>query len=464
MTSTATSSISAIAAYLERATQVDKHPLRVIDPAGIVADTLPSMLPHLPDPPEFIKTPISERRASKSGARVVLCIPPRQETLSTDEESACREICAALQINPPRLTFWLFAALALYYAGPKGTAMVLMPQTGLSRSAWRMGQQDFIDHKLIEAVIALPSEISAVVDDPHQLPQHRPSTVAYDSLVILSHPENRTFVNKIAFILPSEANRFANDMQPANQDDVLVPYEDVVSNGYLLTPLHYRESRPTFSNGVRLRDVATVTRGVSKARLRGLRLLTISSLGSIEPTPNNDAPVAYLTSKDFEHGYDYCHLASTDIHLSSSYFAARELEAAGAAFITADSILLSRTGTPFKACRLGRTSFAHPVGAYLIADNLYCIQPGDRLIPEYLLAFFNSVPGQQALCRAANSATTMQQISPNDLREMLIPLPPLEQQRDIATRYLDQLGSIADMERKRTEYAAERNRWFPSAM
>lgn len=464
MTSTTTNSLSAITACLERTEQINKRPLRIIDPAGVVAGTLPAMLPHLPEPPEFIETPFCKGRADEPDGHVVLCVPPRQETLSADEESACRTICAALQIKSPQLTYWLYAALALYYAGPKGTAMVLMPQTSLSRSAWRMGQQDFIDHTLIEAVIALPNTISAAVDDPDQLTQHRPSTVVYDSLVILSHPENRSFANKIAFILPSEANRLVSDTQLARNDDVLIPYEDVISNGYLLTPHRYRESRPTFSNGVRLRDVATVTRGVSKARLRELRLLTVSSLGSVEPTPNNDAPVAYLTSKDFEHGYDYCHLASTGIRPSSSYYAARDLEAAGVAFTTTDSILLSRTGAPFKACRLDCASFTYPAEAYLIADNLYCIQPGSRLVADYLLAFFNSAPGQQALCRAANSATTMQQISPNDLREMLIPLPPLEQQRNIADQYLDQLNGIADMERKRAEFAAERDQWFPGTI
>lgn len=459
MTTIETNAISAIAACVERAARISRLPLGVIDPVGIIAGILPALLPHASEPPRFIE-PFSERPASDSHGRIVLCVPPKQEMLSADEESACRAICAALDIKPPRLTFWLFAALALYHAGPKGTAIVLMPQTSLSRSAWRMGQQDFVDHRLIEAVVALPDTISAVVDDPRQPSRHRPDTVAYDSLVMLNNAENRAFADRIAFISPQELDRLTQKKGPAHVDDALIPYESVVSNGYLLTPLRYRSSQPTFSNGVRLREVATVTRGVPKARLRDFRLLTVSSLGSIEPTPDNDTPVAYLTSKDFEHGYDYCHLASVNMHPTSSYSSARDLKAAGVALITTDSILLSRTGTPFKACRLGCASFAHPAGAYLIADNLFCIQPGNLLIPEYLLAFFNSAPGQQALCRVASSATTMQQISPNDLRDMFIPLPPIEQQRDIAARYLAQLNAIADMKRKRTEFAAERDQWF----
>ena len=179
-----------------------------------------------------------------------------------------------------------------------------MPQTSLSRSAWRMGQQDFVDHRLIEAVVALPDTISAVVDDPRQPSGHRPDTVVYDSLVMLNDAEIRSFADRIAFISPHEVNRLTKEKHLANLDDTLIPYESVVSNGYLLTPLRYRASRPTFPNGVRLREVATVTRGVPKVRLRDLRLLTVSSIGGLEPTVDSDSPVAYLTSKDFEHGYD----------------------------------------------------------------------------------------------------------------------------------------------------------------
>lgn len=460
MTVTANNSISTIATRLELAAQLDKRHVSVIDPAGIIASILPALLPSLPEPPKIIKSPFSESRDDESIGRIVLCVPPAQETLSASDEPTYRAICTELEIKPPRLTFWLFAALALYFAGPKGIAMVLMPQTALSRSAWRMGQQDFIDRRLIEAVVALPDTISAAVDDPHQPPQHRPSTVAYDSLVILSRPENRTFADSIAFILPSEVNRLASGKQFTSQNDMLVPYEDVKNNGYLLTPLRYREYQPTFSNGVRLRDVATVTRGVPKTRLRGIRLLTVSSLGSIEPTLDNNAPVAYLTSKDFEHGCDYCHLASAGMYPSSSFFATKDLEPINVSPITTDSILLSRTGTPFKACRLGCKSFEHPANAYLIADNLYCIQPESHLNPDYLLAFFSSALGQQTLCRTANSATAMQQISPNDLRDMFIPLPSIEQQRDIANRYLNQLNEIAEMKHRRAELDTERDRWF----
>ncbi|WP_158095306.1 restriction endonuclease subunit S [Collinsella sp. An2] len=460
MTATTTNSISAITTCLEHAAQLEKRPINIIDPAGIVAGILPALLPFLPEPPEIIRAPFNKSRAKESTGRIVLCVPPVQETLSASDESVYRTICTALEIKPPRLTFWLFAALALYFAGPKGIAMVLMPQTALSRSAWRMGQQDFIDHRLIEAVIALPDTISAAMDDPYQPPQHRPSTVAYDSLVILSRPENRAFADSIAFILPDEVDRLASGKRFADQSDMLIPYEDVKNSGYLLTPLRYRGYRPTFSNGVRLRDVATVTRGIPKTRLRGIRLLTVSSLGSIEPTLDNNAPVAYLTSKDFEHGYDYCHLTFAGMHLSSSFFAAKDLETINVSPITTDNILLSRTGAPFKVCRLGRESFEHPASAYLIADNLYCIQPKPRLNPDYLLAFLSSTLGQQALCRTANSATTMQQISPNDLRDMFIPLPPITEQHDIANRYLTQLNEIAEMKHRRAELNAERDRWF----
>ena len=455
---------SAIAACLQSASRATGLPIAVLDGGPIAASILPDVLPYLPAHPSSISYhhSASERDVSKS--RIVLCIPPYYMTLSDDGEESCLALCEALQIRLPRLTNWLYAAVALHSAGSQGKAMVLMPQTSLSRSAWRMGQQDFIDRKLVEAIVALPGTISTVADDPQQPPQHRLNTVAYDTLVILSRPESRPSPDRISFVLPNEIDLFVNRKHESNSAEMSVAYEDVIANGYLLTPLRYRENRPTFSDSVRLGDVATITRGIPKARLRELRSLAVSSLGSLEPVSDSSAPVAYLTSKDFVHGYDYCRLAQTGMHPSSLYFATQDLKNIGITPFADDGILLSRTGTPFKACRLGCASFAHQTGAYLVADNLYRIQPSSDLDADYLLAFLSSAPGQQALSRTANSATTMQQISPNDLRDMHIPLPSIKQQRDIATRFQAQLDRIADMERQRAELVAERDGWFPSAL
>ena len=49
------------------------------------------------------------------------------------------------------------------------------------------------------------------------------------------------------------------------------------------------------------------------------------------------------------------------------------------------------------------------------------------------------------------------------LRDMLIPLPPVEQQHDIAARYQNQLDRFVDMERQRADLIAERDGWFPIA-
>lgn len=456
--------LPAIAACLSNASNVAGLPIAVLDSGHIAASILTDLLPYLHARPVSIRRPFGAEQNDESKNLIMLCIPPHQVKLSDAEEKACRTLCDTLQIRLPSLTHWFYAAVALYHAGPQGKAMVLMPQTSLSRSAWRMGQQDFIDRKLIEAVVTLPGTITAIADEPCQPLQYRTNTVVYDTLVILSQPENRISADRITFVLPSEIDCFVDEKRCPNETDMTVSYEDVLNNGYLLTPFRYRESRPVFSDSVRLRDVATITRGVSKTRLRELRHLSVSSLGSLEPTPDGNTPIAYLTSKDFEHGYDYCHFNRSDALPSSLYFAAKDLEAKGMVGFSDDGILLSRTGTPFKACRLGCASFTRQVGAYLVADNLYHIQPTSALDADYLLAFFASAPGQLALSRSANSATTMQQISPNDLRDMLIPLPSLEKQRAIAARYRKQLDCIADMERQRDELANERNRWFTREM
>lgn len=464
MTAQPTNALSAIAACLLSASEDTGLPIATLGCSPVAASILPDLLPHLSIRPDSISSPYDTDKQDGSPSRIVLCIPPHHAMLSPDEEASCRALCDTLRIKLPRLTNWLYAAVALYSAGVGGKAVVLMPQTSLSRSAWRMGQQDFIDRRLIEAIVALPVTITAVADDPQQPPQYRLGTAAYDTLVILSHPESRPEPNRITFVLPYEIGLFTSKDSNSNSAEMSVAYGDVIDNGYLLTPLRYRENHLLFSDSVRLGDVATITRGIPKARLRELRSLTVSSLGGLEPTSDGSTPVAYLTSKDFEHGYDYCYLAQTGARPSSLYFTAQDIKNVGITPFTEDGVLLSRTGIPFKACRLGCTSFAHQARAYLIADNLYRIQPSSDLDTDYLLAFFSSTPGQQALSRTANSSTTMQQISPNDLRDMFIPLPPVEQQHDIAARYQNQLDRIADIERQRADLVAERDGWFPVAL
>lgn len=452
--------LTTIASCLDQASTISRLPIAVLGDESVTA----SLLSELPSPPasvhETIRHPLSSWHGNNTQSHIVFCVPPSQATLSKDEERACRTLCKNLHIGLPGLVHWLYATIALYHAGAGGKALVLMPHTSLSRSAWRMGQRDFIDSRFIEAIIALPDAISVVTDQPQQPQPHRLQNTAYGALIALSHPESRKLKNQIAFVLPGEIELLASTGRHPKLAEMLIPYESVVKNGYLLTPFRYRDEQPAIPHGVRLRDVACVTRGVSKARLREIRRLAVSSLGGLEPTSDGCAPIAYLTSKDFEYGYDYCHLAHTNVHPASSFFAAQDLKAANIASHSDDCILLSRTGSPFKVCRLSQKALSHEAQAYLVADNVYRIKPGPEIDADYLLAFFASTPGQQALSRIATSSTSMQQISPNDLRDMLIPLPPKKLQLDIAARYREQLDCIADMERQRLSLAAERDSWF----
>lgn len=460
MAERAASTLTTIATCLDQASSALGFPIAALGGEPIVASLLSELDTYFPSAFAAIRSPLSSWHGENVQNRIVLCTPPNQATLSTGEEQSYRALCESLHIDPPKLVHWLYAAIALYHAGAHGKALVLMPQTSLSRSAWRMGQQDFIDNRLIEAVVALPDVISVVTDEPQQPQPHRLQTTAYDSLVVLSHPESRRFEHRIAFVLPGEIELLASANHCPKSDEILIPYENVVENGYLLTPFRYRDEQPVVSHGVRLGDVARVTRGVPKARLKAIRRLATSSLGGLEPAPDGCAPIAYLTSKDFEHGYDYCHLAHINMRPSSTFFTAQDLQAANIASHADECVLLSRTGSPFKACHLSQKALLHDAGAYLVADNLYRIKPGPKIDADYLLAFLTSTPGQRALSRIATSSTSMQQISPNDLRGMLVPLPPKWQQLDIAAQYREQLDHIADMERQRISLAAERDSWF----
>lgn len=356
--------------------------------------------------------------------QLVLCVAPSQHALTPLEEQTLDSACGALGINAPRHAAWALAALALAHAGIRGKAVILMPRTNLSRTAWRMGQRTLVDARFLETVATLPAPIR-IPDAQGSTGMSAGDPERLDALVVLSKD------NEAVTFVDIESSNGADDARKAQPFQRSASYGEIIASGYLLNPSWYR-SHPSRIEGIRLGSVAKIVRGVSKSYIRDLEPVPMSCAG----TKGTRRLVPYLTSRDFEHGIDYCELSAAYEAPRALCFDSDAINVPDAKRITGPSILLSRTGLPFKVCRFEATCLECDSDSYIIADNLYRIEPSPKLDPDYLLAYLASSQGQQALERVGSGAASMRQISPNDLRDMLIPLPGLEEQRAIAQTYL----------------------------
>ena len=109
-----------------------------------------------------------------------------------------------------------------------------------------------------------------------------------------------------------------------------------------------------------------------------------------------------------------------------------------------NSLILSKNGAPFKVAVA-----TVPEGQKVLANgNLYVIELDEtKANPYYLKAFLESEQGVAALKRIT-VGTTIPSIGVDKLKNLIVPLPPLEEQSRIAAKYLAVLDEISALKQK----------------
>jgi restriction endonuclease S subunit len=103
-----------------------------------------------------------------------------------------------------------------------------------------------------------------------------------------------------------------------------------------------------------------------------------------------------------------------------------------------DDLLLSKTGAPFKAAVV-----ADQNGADIVAtSNMFIIKLKPKLAnPYYVLAYLQSVEGLEQLA-SLSSGTSIPNLSLAKLKELRLPLRPMDEQRRFAAEYRNIQHSI----------------------
>lgn len=319
---------------------------------------------------------------------------------------------------------WVFNASIIRSLETTGKAVVIMTN-GATFNIPDIGmRQFFIENGFIETVINLPSKLFS--DSPIPV-----------TMLILSY--NNSSVRLInAEGIFSKADRKTNTLTEENIRTILSYISDGGENAIVLSPeemrdhdynlmaAHYLE-KPLVENGVLFSDVIkSITRGAQT------KPEVLESHKSIIPTNYRYIALSNIANGliDIEEGRQYI----TDIPKSLHKFV-----------IPNNSIVLSKMASPTFRSAVVNTSNEQSIVA---TGNLFIIEVDEKLAnPYYIQAFFDSELGEATL-NHASGGMTVKTLSADAIKNIKLPLPPLDKQNEIAVKYQAALDECVILQRK----------------
>lgn len=319
---------------------------------------------------------------------------------------------------------WVFNASIIRSLETTGKAVVIMTN-GATFNIPDIGMRHFfIENGFIETVINLPSKLFS--DSPIPV-----------TMLILSY--NNSSVRLInAEGVFSKADRKTNTLTEENIRTILSYISDGGENAIVLSPeemrdhdynlmaAHYLE-KPLVENGVLFSDVIkSITRGAQT------KPEVLESHKSIIPTNYRYITLSNIANGliDIEEGRQYI----TDIPKSLQKFV-----------IPNNSIVLSKMASPTFRSVVVNTSNEQSIVA---TGNLFIIEVDEKLAnPYYIQAFFDSELGEATL-NHASGGMTVKTLSADAIKNIKLPLPPLDKQNEIAVKYQAALDECVILQRK----------------
>ena len=311
---------------------------------------------------------------------------------------------------------WVFNDLLCRIIKDTGKAIGIMTNGSTWNSNDMPIRKYFAESGMIEAVISMPKKMFSF-------------TNIATTLVVFSHGNSGVRMVDAANIC--QQGRRQNEFSPEDIQTIVhalaadsefsrfIPLEELRENDYTLNLSRYNTQREVVENGVPFgKIIKSITRGAPctarqlddmvSDKVTNMQYLMLSNIrdGLI------DEKLPYLT--EIEPKYEkYC--------------------------LKNDDLILSKNGYPYKVAVASVKE-----GQKILANgNLYIIEVDqDRANPYYLKAFFESEHGVSAL-KSITVGATIPNIGVETLKNLVIPLPSLEEQNRIAQRYQATLDEIA---------------------
>lgn len=328
---------------------------------------------------------------------------------------------------------WVFNALLCDLLKEGGKAVGIMTNGSTWNGIDLAMRKHFVEAGLVECVISMPAKMFVGTNIP-------------TSMIVLSHGNQSVRLVDTSEIYQQgrRQNEFsAEDIekivaatQMDGENSKLISLDELQKNDYSLNLSRYRDNDVQYENGVAFKSIIqNITRGAA---------CTASQLD--EMVSEQETNMQFLMLSNIQNGI---------IDDKLPYL--KEIEKRQEKYcVKNNSLILSKNGAPFKVAVA-----TVPEGQKVLANgNLYVIELDEsKANPYYLKAFFESEQGVAALKRIT-VGTTIPSIGVDKLKNLIVPLPPLEEQNRIAAKYLAVLDEISVLKIKLEKALSRLNHVF----
>ena len=317
---------------------------------------------------------------------------------------------------------WFYNVLMLELMKEDGKAVAIMTNGCMWNRTDMHVRKMFVEAGLVEAVISLPEKMFSYMN------------VSISMVVLSKNNRSVKLIDATNLYKPGRRiNEFSEDdlkkICAAFDEDTeygeTISLEELRSNEYALSLSKYRKNQKEFENGVPFGSVIkSITRGATitakeldEVNAHGVTRMKYLALSNIQDGMIVEDELTCLTK--IEPKYEkYC--------------------------IKNHNLILSKNGNPYKIA----VAEIDKNNKVLASSNLYIIElDEDRADPYYIKAFFESEQGKDLLESISVGATVMN-IGVDSLKSVVIPLPDMEKQKQIAQKLQVAMEEVRVCKRK----------------
>lgn len=330
-----------------------------------------------------------------------------------------------------RSSDWLFNYLIMDLLKENGRAVTIMTNGASWNTEDTAFRKTFVEKGYIEAIISLPSALFY-------------STSIATTMIVLSKKTNSDGIFMVDASNSFEKGRRFNQLSEDNIQEILdvcnnkkssigriVSVEEIKENEYALNPQRYLTEKIDIKNGIKFNEVIkNITRGSN------IKAAELDGISSSEETDYQYLMLANIKDGIIDENLPYI----SELDESMEKYCVHK-----------DNLVISKNGAPYKVAVVDL-----PDDKKVLANgNLFVIDLDlSKINPYYLKAFFESALGKAHL-QSITVGSVMPCIGVKDLKNLVIPVPTLEEQKKIADEYLMLQDEIKIL-RLKTENAKEK--------
>ncbi|MCI6474234.1 MAG: N-6 DNA methylase [Mucispirillum sp.] len=317
---------------------------------------------------------------------------------------------------------WAYVLAAIKCLEQNGKIITLMTNSSLFNTADEPIRKYLIENGKIECIISMPSNLLS----------H--TSISFNVVVISHGNKNIKMVDAHKFY---KAGRRQNEISEENILSILDAVENntneslftdintLCKNNYILSPVRYFENIPEFKNPVYFGDIID---NISRGAL--LKAKQIDEISSIKETNYQYISLANINNNVISDNLPYL----TNIESNLEKYCIKN-----------NDILLSKNGIPYKVAILSNLDKNKKI---LVNGNFYIIRVNEeKANPYYIKALLESELGYKLL-KKISAGAVIPNISIENLKKLIIPLPDLKTQNQIVNGYIAILDEIAILKNK----------------